>query len=34
MPSSHLFFGLPSGLLNISFHLYTFFYHSLFWHSM
>jgi hypothetical protein len=27
---SHLFFGLPSGLLNIGFHLYTFFYHSLF----
>ena len=24
MSSSHLFFGLPSGLLNISFHLYTY----------
>jgi hypothetical protein len=34
MSSSHLFFGLPSGLLNIGFHLYTFFYHSFFWHSM
>ena len=22
--SSHLFFGLPSGLVNVSFHLYTF----------
>ena len=25
MSSSHLFFGLPSGRLNIGFHLYTFF---------
>jgi hypothetical protein len=25
MSFSHLFFGLPSGLLNIVFHLYTFF---------
>jgi hypothetical protein len=25
MSSYHLFFGLPSGLLNIGFHLYTFF---------
>ena len=25
MSSSYLFFGLPSGLLNIGFHLYTFF---------
>jgi hypothetical protein len=24
MSSSHLFFGLPSALLNIGFHLYTF----------
>jgi hypothetical protein len=24
MSSSHLFFGLPSGLLNIGFHLHTF----------
>jgi hypothetical protein len=32
--SSHLFFGLPSGRVNISFHLYTFFDHSLLRHSM
>jgi hypothetical protein len=25
MSSSHLFFGLPSGLLNIGLHLYTLF---------
>jgi hypothetical protein len=25
MSSSHLFFGLPSGRVNIGFHLYTFF---------
>jgi len=24
MSSSHLFFGLPNGLVNIGFHLYTF----------
>jgi len=34
MSSSHLFFGLPSGCFNIGFQLYTFFYHSLFRHSM
>jgi hypothetical protein len=34
MSSSHLFFGPPSGLLNIGFHLCTFFYHSFFWHSL
>jgi hypothetical protein len=34
MSSSRLFFGLPSGLVNIGFHLYTFFYHSLFRYSM
>ena len=28
MSSCHLFFGLPSGRVNIGFHLYTFFYHS------
>jgi hypothetical protein len=25
MSSSHLFFGLPNGRVNIGFHLYTFF---------
>jgi hypothetical protein len=34
MSSSHLFFGLPCGRIDIGFHLYTFLYHSLFWHSM
>ena len=34
MSSSHLFFGLPGGRVNIGFHLYTFFYRSLFRHSM
>ena len=32
--SYHLFFGLPSCHVNIGFHLYTFFYHSLFRHSL
>jgi hypothetical protein len=33
MSSSHLFFGLPSGFLNIGFHLYTFFLPSTTFHN-
>jgi hypothetical protein len=34
MSFSHLFFGLPSGSVNIGFHIYTVLYYSLFRHSM
>ena len=34
MSSSHLFFGLPCGPIDIGFHLHTFFWHSFFRHSM
>jgi hypothetical protein len=32
--SSHLFFGLPSDLVNAGDHSYTFFYHAVIWHAM
>jgi len=32
--SSLMFFGLPCGHTDIGFHLFSFLYHSVFWHSM